>query len=104
MNTTPSNRTATLFLAIAASASLLGCGTMAQTSVRDTASTPGIGYWKDSASSVVKSGYGLCWRAGYWTPAMATAECDPDLVPKPAPAPAPVVVPPPPPPKPAPAP
>jgi OOP family OmpA-OmpF porin len=39
----------------------------------------------------------LCWRTGYWTPAMAIVECDPDLVPKPAPAPAPVVTPPPPP-------
>jgi OOP family OmpA-OmpF porin len=25
----------------------------------------------------------LCWRTGYWTPAMAIVECDPDLVPKP---------------------
>ncbi len=39
----------------------------------------------------------LCWRTGYWTPAMAIVECDPDLMPKPAPAPAPVVTPPPPP-------
>ncbi len=40
----------------------------------------------------------LCYRTGFWTPAMATMECDPDLVPKPpAPAPAPAVVPPPPP-------
>ncbi|MEI6355937.1 MAG: OmpA family protein, partial [Verrucomicrobiota bacterium] len=49
---------------------------------------------------------GLCWRAGYWTPAMATAECDPDLVPKkaaPAPAPAPAAAPKPPAPAPAPA-
>jgi len=40
---------------------------------------------------VVKDPFGLCWRTGYWTPAMATTECDPDLVPKkaaPAPAPA----------------
>ena len=52
---------------------------------------------------VWKNATGLCWRAGYWTPAMAIAECDPDLVPRPA-----VVTPPPPPPppvvKPAPAP
>ena len=41
---------------------------------------------------VVKNPFGLCWRTGYWTPAMATMECDPDLVPKKAaPAPAPVV-------------
>ncbi len=45
---------------------------------------------------VVKNPYGLCWRTGYWTPAMATMECDPELVPKKAePAPAPVVAPPP---------
>ena len=27
----------------------------------------------------------LCWRTGYWTPAQAIIECDPDLVPKPPP-------------------
>ncbi|MBI4292220.1 MAG: OmpA family protein [Betaproteobacteria bacterium] len=32
--------------------------------------------------------FGLCWRTGYWSPAMATAQCDPDLAPKPAPVPA----------------
>ncbi len=42
----------------------------------------------------------LCVRTGYWTPAMAIVECEPDLVPKPTP----VVAPPPPPPPPAPAP
>ncbi len=51
------------------------------------------GYWQ-SAGGIVKDPYGLCWRAGYWTPAMAVMECDPDLVPKPA-APAPRVAPPP---------
>ena len=45
------------------------------------------GYWH-SSGQIVKDPYGLCWRAGYWTPAMAVMECDPDLVPKPAPAPA----------------
>lgn len=58
------------------------------------------GYWTGPANSVWKNSVGQCWRAGYWTPAMATAECDPDLVPKPAAQP----VPPPPPVKPAPAP
>lgn len=53
------------------------------------------GYWQ-SSGAIVKNPYGLCWHAGYWTPAMAIMECDPDLVPKPA-APAPAVVPPPPP-------
>jgi OOP family OmpA-OmpF porin len=58
---------------------------------------------------------GLCWRTAYWTPAMAIADCDPELIPKPKPpappppaptppppAPAPAPAPPPPPPKPAP--
>jgi len=35
-----------------------------------------------SDNVVVKNPFGLCWRTGYWTPAMATTECDPDLVPK----------------------
>ena len=62
----------------------------------------GEGYWHSSGMTV-KNATGLCWHAGYWTPAMATLECDPDLVPKkPAPAPARRVAPPPPPPKPAP--
>lgn len=42
-------------------------------------STPG--YWQSSGGDV-KSGFGLCWRAGYWTPQMATEACDPDLVKK----------------------
>lgn len=46
------------------------------------------GYWY-SSGALVKNATGLCWHAGYWTPAMAIMECDPDLVPKPAqPAPA----------------
>jgi len=69
------------------------------------------GYLIDSRGNVVKNNYNECWRTGYWTPAMAIMECDPDLVkkaepkmteaapapapmaaPEPAPAPAPVVV------------
>lgn len=69
--------------------------------------TDNSGYLTDTRGAVVKSSFGSCWRAGYWTPALATAECDPDLVkaavlpapapaepaPAPAPVPAPVVVP-----------
>ena len=67
------------------------------------------GYVKAPTSDnvTVKNSTGLCWRTGFWTPAMATLECDPDLVPKkaaPAPAPAPRVAPPAPAPAPAPAP
>ena len=58
------------------------------------------GYWTEPAGgdAVWRSGTGLCWRAGYWTPAMAIAECDPDLVPKPAAPPRAAPPPPPPPP------
>ena len=59
------------------------------------------GYWTNPASGnmVWRNATGLCWRAGYWTPAMAIAECDPDLMPKaPPPPPAPAAPPPPPPP------
>jgi OOP family OmpA-OmpF porin len=46
----------------------------------------------------------LCWRTGYWTPAQAIFECDPDLVKvaAPPPPPPPMMTPPPPPPKPTP--
>lgn len=47
---------------------------------------PVSGYVTDQRGQAVKSGFGLCWRTGYWTPAMATQACDPDLVPKKAPA------------------
>ena len=50
------------------------------------------GYLIDNRGNVVKNNYKECWKTGYWTPAMAIAECDPDLVkkeePKAAPAPA----------------
>jgi len=52
------------------------------------------GYVQAPVSGVtVKDPFGLCWRTGYWTPAMATQECDPELMPKPAPAPVAVVPP-----------
>ena len=48
------------------------------------------GYWTQPSTNLVwKNASGLCWRAGSWTPAMAIAECDPDLTPKPAAKPAP---------------
>ena len=73
-----------------------------------------FGYGKPDANIWRSGSYGgkpgvndtLCWRTGYWTPAMAIIECDPDLVPKPAPPPpmTPPAPPPPPPPAPPPAP
>ena len=50
-------------------------------------------YVIDQRNVVAKSGFGLCWRTGYWTPAAAAkdaagCECDKDLLPKEACAPA----------------
>ena len=52
-----------------------------------SAQSSNSGYLMDQRGGVAKSGFGLCWRTGSWTPAMATAECDPDLAPKAVPAP-----------------
>ncbi|PKO84009.1 MAG: hypothetical protein CVU17_05335 [Betaproteobacteria bacterium HGW-Betaproteobacteria-11] len=65
-------------------ATLLGLSASAMASAPtkgiDPAST--VGYVIDQRGGVAKSGHGLCWRTGYWTPAMAIEECDPDLVKK----------------------
>lgn len=61
---------------------------------------PNAGYLTDNRGNVVKNNFKECWHTGYWTPAMATAECDPGLVkveakpePKQAAAPAPAAAP-----------
>ncbi len=58
----------------------LGLGAGVAAAHSDGKVTPG--YLQDNNKHVVKSGAGLCWRTGSWTPAMAIAECDPDLVKK----------------------
>jgi len=55
----------------------IGCAASAQERV----------YVIDSRDVVARSGTGLCWRTGYWTPAAAAADpagcqCDKDLLPK----------------------
>ena len=58
------------------------------------------GYVTDTRNAIVKDPYNLCWRTGYWTPAIANCECDKDLLPREVcepPAPKPAVAPPPPP-------
>ena len=70
-------------------------------SAATTASAQVKGYLEDVRGQIVKTPFNLCVRTGYWSPAMAVAECDPDLVPKPAAPPAPPAAAPAPPPKPA---
>jgi len=67
-------------------ASLLGLSVAALAQTKGIDRKDVIGYAIDQRDNVVKSGYGLCWRTGFWTPAMAIEECDPDLVKKAAPA------------------
>jgi OOP family OmpA-OmpF porin len=66
------------------------------------------GYLTDQRNGIVKDPYNLCWRTGYFTPALANCECDVDLLPRDVcfpPPPKPAAAPPPPPaPAPAPAP
>lgn len=75
----------TMKLASSLLVTLLSLGAGAAFAHSDGKVTPG--YLQDNNKHVVKNNYGLCWRTGSWTPSMAIAECDPDLVkapPKPA--------------------
>ena len=70
-------------LVLAASAIALGAlatNVAAQSGSKD-------GYLQDTRGAIVKTPFNLCVRTGFWSPAMALAECDPDLVKKPAPVP-----------------
>ena len=40
------------------------------------------GYAVSTDGKVVKNSYKECWHAGFWTPSMAIAECDPGLIAK----------------------
>jgi OOP family OmpA-OmpF porin len=64
--------------------SLLAATAIAFSAFTATASaqSSNSGYLMDLRGGVAKSGFGLCWRTGSWTPAMATAECDPDIAAK----------------------
>jgi OmpA-OmpF porin, OOP family len=77
--------------------SFVAFGTLSLAVISFDASAQGAGnsgYAVSGAGAgVARSGFGLCWRTGYWTPAMANLECDPDLVPRPAPAAAPAPAP-----------
>jgi OOP family OmpA-OmpF porin len=54
---------------------------------------PGSAYWRDSGGVVVRDGSGQCVRAGFFTPALATPDCEPSLAAKSAASPAPAASP-----------
>jgi len=69
------NRSTLLLLSLLLSSSFAFAGTVAPK-----------GYLVDSANDPVKSGFGLCWHTGTWTPADAVVEgCDDMLKPAAAP-------------------
>ncbi|WP_353154064.1 outer membrane protein OmpA [Herminiimonas fonticola] len=70
-------------LVFAASA-VVAMSAHAQTDIK--ASTPNSAYAQASNGTIVRSGTGLCWHTGYWTPADSVAGCDGALVAAAAPA------------------
>ena len=67
-----STRQRVLPLAVALILSTMAMGANAENS----------GYWRTSDGALVMSGNRECWHGGNWTPALAIAECDPNLMPK----------------------
>lgn len=80
-------------LVFAASA-VVTVSAFAQTVTDAKALTPHSAYVQDARGTVVRSGTGLCWRTGYWTPADAkVVGCDGYIAQAPAPAAAPAAAP-----------
>ena len=66
-------------LALAATIGLSAAAATAQTDIK--ANPDKSAYLQDGRGVIARSPFGLCWRAGYWTPADAVAGCDGELVP-----------------------
>ena len=64
---------------LAAAALIASCPLLVHAA--DTAQNPA--YLVDGSAAVVKSADGSCWHTGEWTPALATAPCDPVIAPNP---------------------
>ncbi len=56
---------------------LTGCVSLSTQKVQE-----GPAYWVDTQGKVVRDASGHCVRTILWVPALATAECDADIVPK----------------------
>lgn len=79
-------------LVFAASA-VLSISASAQSTQDIQAKTPNSAYVQDSRGVIARNPFGLCWHAGYWTPADSVPGCDGEIVKAEAPAPAPVAEP-----------
>lgn len=56
-------------------AGVLTMTAVAMVDVSSADDMPTEGYLLDSQRTVVRSGFGLCWHTGFWTPDMATEGC-----------------------------
>ena len=69
-----------------AGAMLLGASAALACAVAAQAQSSGTSaYVTDTRGSAIRTATYLCWHTGFWTPAAAIADCDPDLVARPAP-------------------
>ncbi len=61
---------------------LIAVATLVAAGAASAHDVPKAGYLIDTRGNVVRNNYNECWKTGYWTPAMAIAECDASLVKK----------------------
>lgn len=66
-------------IALALTIGLSAAAATAQTDIK--ANPDKSAYLQDGRGVIARSGTGLCWRTGYWTPADSVAGCDGDLTP-----------------------
>lgn len=80
-----------LLKVIFAASAVVAASASAQTMTEYMAKKPYSGYLQTQRDVIVRSGTGLCWHTGYWTPADAVPGCDGPLT-QPASSSAPVAV------------
>ncbi len=65
-----------LLKVIFAASAVVAASASAQTMTEYMAKKPYSGYLQTQRDVIVRSGTGLCWHTGYWTPADAVPGCD----------------------------
>ena len=65
-----------LLKVIFAASAVVAASASAQTMTEYMAKKPYSGYLQTQRDTIVRSGTGLCWHTGYWTPADAVPSCD----------------------------
>ena len=65
-----------LLKVIFAASAVVAASASAQTMTEYMAKKPYSGYLQTQRDTIVRSGTGLCWHTGYWTPADAVPGCD----------------------------